>query len=90
LSTINELRTDSKRTEAIMPSALPPGETMGQRIDKWFDARNIEGPSKVAVATRLASHGADLRLRPGATTRLQKLHIEITEALDSRHSQQAT
>lgn len=86
LRTINDLRTDTRTSTPITLSSLPSGETIGQRIDKWFAARSIKGPGKVAVATRLANMGTDLALRSGTKTRLTKLHAEITAALESRTS----
>jgi hypothetical protein len=85
LETINELRTDKRASMPITLSSLPVGETIGQRVDRWFAHHKVEGPGKVAVATRLANKGADLALKPGAKTRLARLHVEITTALDSRH-----
>lgn len=84
LATINELRSDPRASTPITVSGLPAGETIGQRIDKWFTSQNIKGPGKVAVATRLANKGSDLTLRSGAKSRLERLHAEITAALDSR------
>lgn len=85
LDVIRELRTDGERdSKPIVLSALPEGETMGQRLDRWFEAERLTGPGKVAIATRLANLGSDLKLKSGAKTRLQKVHDEITQALASR------
>lgn len=88
LETINDLRTDSKGSERVKLGDLPAGTTIGQRIDKWFEPRDIKGPGKTAIATRLANMGEDLRLCPGSKSKLLKLHKDIVRALDSRSEQQ--
>ena len=87
LKVINELRNDERRSTLVTASSLPDGETIGQQVDKWFAARRINGPGKVAVATRLANMGDELVLRPGARPKLIKLHHEITAALEDRTRQ---
>ena len=86
LKTINDLRTDAKRSTPITLKDLPAGETIGQRVDKWFTVHNIEGPGKVAIATRLVNMDTPPALKSGAQTRLATLHTAITAALDSRNS----
>ena len=84
MATINALRSDAKASTPISIKGLPAGETIGQRIDKWFASRRVKGPGKVAIATRLANMGPDLKLSPGAKQKLESLHAEITAALASR------
>lgn len=83
LDAVNDIRTDAKKNMSIAFADLPAGQTLGQRIDKWFMNHHVDGPGKVAVATRLANTD-DLKLRSGAKGRLQVLHKEILAALEHR------
>lgn len=83
LAAINELRSDAKRDTPITLATLPEGQTLGQRIDRWFKNHHLDSPSKVALATLLVNED-ELRLRPGARSRLQLLHRDILVALEHR------
>ena len=83
LAAVNEVRRDAKRDTPITLAALPEGQTLGQRIDRWFKNHHVDAPSKVASATLLVNEDG-LRLRPGARDRLQTLHQEILVALAHR------
>lgn len=83
LQIVNELM-DPGISEKIRLEDLPDGETIGRKIDRWFEARDKEGPGKVAIATRLVNSDQPPLLRSGARTRLRKLHAEIETALATR------
>lgn len=83
LEVVNDIRTDAKKDSLITRSDLPTGRTLGQQIDKWFANHHVQGPGKVAVATRLANMD-DLKLRSGAKSKLQALHKDMLVALEHR------
>lgn len=83
LQIVNELM-DPAISEKIRLGELPDGETIGQKIDKWFEERGKEGPGKVAIATRLVNSDQPPSLRSGARAKLRKLHAEIETALATR------
>ncbi len=83
IDAVNDLRVDGKKDSPVSLAALPAGETLGQRIDKWFANHHVDPPGKVAVATRLVNTEG-LKLRTGAKARLKALHAEILEALERR------
>ncbi|MGL5826074.1 MAG: ATP-dependent nuclease [Nocardioides sp.] len=82
---VNELRQDPQRDEQLLSlGALPDGETIGQRLDKWFRHRKLQAPGTLAIATRLVNLDEPPRLKTGAKAKLQKLHEQISAALNHR------
>lgn len=68
---------------AVAKAALPVAPTIGKQVDLWARANGVE-ISKFAIASQLVMLGPNLKLRSGARSRLENLHLAITAALATK------